>query len=945
VTNTATPSGGTDFNASSPTALARLLRERDQLFLLHEALADVERARTLDERLRILVQAIQRVGYGHVRTVEGYAMPAASNVVSLVSNSAFLDSGELVVPLRAVDGATVATLVLAEPTDAGPPTLARVRTVELFAQQVASIIENARLYDESQRERGRGEAISDIARAVGSSLNLTDVMQLSLRHAVALLRSQGATLSLLRDEQIVIVAGIGVGELLLGAPLPLHGSMTGRAIREQQAIIVNDTSDPECYTPTRIAANVERTLIAPLISSAGAIGVLAVLNRDSEFTRDDATVLQRLADQVAVAVSNARLYEEARDAAERYRRAVEDERRARDAVAQSEGRYRNLFESASDAIYTLDAHGSFTSMNEATSEMSGRTREELLGRSALTLLSSSDMAVVKEQFKATLTGLARRYECTFVRPDGSRRLASVTNTPIRRGTQIIGILGVARDVTLDRERAQALERSEARYTRLVESASDAIFTVGADGLMTAVNRSLERSSGKSRDALLGQPFVSLIDPRDQTASAQAIADCLAGSRRRVELRYPAPDGEVRLCQLTLTPLVEGTAIAGALGIVRDVTDEKRMTEQLMQQEKLAAVGQLVSGVAHELNNPLASVMAFAQLLLASPPGQQHDKRAIDAINQEAKRAAKIVSNLLTFARQHQPERTITDLNRVVEDTLELRRYALRIAQVEIETHLDPELPLTWADPFQLQQVVLNLVTNAEHALTGWERERKITVSSTFEDGQLGLYVCDTGPGISAENQSRIFNPFFTTKPVGEGTGLGLSISDGIIREHGGRIRVESRPGHGASFIIELPHVLPPGEEPPPPDDPAVAAAAPRRLLVVDDEPTIRNAIATFFRSLGHTVDMAGTGREAVTRAASTTYDALLLDLRLPDINGDEVLREIEMLRRAPERVIFITGDTQSESARRALDATGRPVVSKPFLLDELAAVVLAEAEA
>jgi two-component system NtrC family sensor kinase len=435
----------------------------------------------------------------------------------------------------------------------------------------------------------------------------------------------------------------------------------------------------------------------------------------------------------------------------------------------------------------------------------------------------------------------------------------------------------------------------------------------------------------------------LIDTRDQAAASQAIADALAGSRRRVELRYPAPDAELRLCSLTLTPLVEGTAIAGALGIVRDVTDEKRLTEQLMQQEKLAAVGQLVSGVAHELNNPLASVMAFAQLLLAAPSGAPHDKRAIDAINQEAKRAAKIVSNLLTFARQHQPERTITDLNRVVDDTLELRRYALRIAQIEIENNLDPSLPITWADPFQLQQVALNLITNAEHALSNWDGARKITLSTEREGDFIVLRVADSGPGIPAEHLSRIFNPFFTTKPVGEGTGLGLSISDGIVREHGGRIRAESRVGRGATFIVELPFTPPPTDDPPLAGESTPAKVSVKRLLVVDDEPTIRNAIATYFRSLGHVVDAVGTGREAVLRVTGTDYDGLMLDLRLPDISGADVLHELEVLGRAPERVVFITGDTQSESSRRALEVTGRPIVSKPFLLDQLAVVVLAEA--
>ena len=928
----------------SSAALARLLRERDQLLLLHEALAEVERARSPEERLRILVNAIGRVGYGRVDTVADYSMPPAASVVAWIGTSALLNSHELIVPVRAVDGTTVATLVLGEADDPGPPTLTRVRTVELFAQQVASIIENARLYDESQRERGRGEALSDIARAVSGSLRLADVMQLSLRHAVALLRTEGAALGLLRDDQITVVAGIGSFANIVGAPVPVHASVSGRAILERRAIICNDTSGPDAYGPTRIAANVERTLVAPLFASDGATGVLAVINRDAEFTADDATVLQRLADQVAVAVANAHLYEEVKAAADRYRQASEDERRARDAVAQSEARYRNLLETATDAIYTLDAQGSFTSANEATCLMSGRTHDQLLGRSPLPLVAPSEAAVVKEHFKSALAGSARRYACTFVRADGTRRLASVTNTPIRHGGRVIGILGVARDVTDDRERALALERSESRYSRLVESASDAIFTVDPAGLMTAVNRSLERASGRMRGDLLGTPFVALIDARDAAVAEQALRDTFNGQRRRVELGYPAPDGELRQCSLTLTPLTEGPLVTGALGVVRDVTDEKRLTAQLMQQEKLAAVGQLVSGVAHELNNPLASVMAFAQLLLAAPPGAPHDRRAIEAINQESKRAAKIVANLLTFARQHQPERAVTDLNRVIEDTVELRRYALRIAQVEVETKLDPQLPMTWADPFQLQQVVLNLLTNAEHALSGWGGERRVTLTTSQTGDGLIVGVADSGPGIAPEHLPRIFNPFFTTKPVGEGTGLGLSISDGIVREHGGRIRVASEPGCGAAFYIELPRTSLPAIVEPSSAEQPVAVAPKRRLLVVDDEPAIRHAIATYFRSLGHLVDVVGTGRDAVAHAVACRYDAVMLDLRLPDISGDDVLARMSELPTRPGRVVFVTGDTQSESARSALRASRCAVVSKPFLLDELAEIVLAEGD-
>ncbi len=920
--------------------VARLLRERNQLFLLHEALAEVERARSLEDRLAVLESAIKRIGYGRVETHDDFVMPSADQVARRISHSIVLASNDLLVPLRAVGGAALGTLVLGDPVDGAVPTADRVRTVELFAQQVASIIENARLYEESERQRGRGEAFSDIARAVSGSLRLDDVMTLGLGHAMALLHAQGATLSLVRDQQLTIVAGLGAGECLVGAPLPLDSSLSGRAIAERRPLICNDTNVPHVYSPTRIAANVERTLIAPLFASSGAIGALSVINRERPFSEDDAVVLERLADQVAVAVTNARLYEDAQAVAERYRQAVEDERRAREAVGQSEARYRNLFETATDAIYTLDPQGAFTSVNEATCELLGRDRADLLARSPLPFVSSGDTGMVKEQFKAALLGQARRYQCRFIRPDGVSRLASLTNSPIRHGSQVIGILGVARDITDERERDLALERSEIRYTQLVESASDAIFTADTSGLLTGVNRSLEEATGKSRDELIGLPVVSLIDPRDQGDAQDGLRAALAGEFPRGQLRYTNGDGEVRHCSLTVTPLTESGVVTGMLGIVRDVTDERRLTEQLVQQEKLAAVGELVSGVAHELNNPLASVMAFAQLLLAAPADSAPDREAIDAINQEAKRAAKIVSNLLTFARQHQPERTIADLNRVVQDTLELRRYALRTAQVEIDANLDPELPLTWADSFQLQQVVLNLLTNAEHALANWSGEKRIVVTTARRGEQLVVSVADSGPGVSPENLSRIFNPFFTTKPVGEGTGLGLSISDGIVREHGGRIRVDSQPGRGATFEIELPHAMPPASTPTGGDEAVAVVPGTKRLLIVDDEQAIRHAVSIFFRSLGHVVDVASSGAEGLTRARNATYDVMLLDLRLPDSTGDAILRELQKEGRAPGRVVFVTGDTQSAAARAVLEATGCEVVGKPFLFDELAAVVL-----
>jgi two-component system NtrC family sensor kinase len=342
------------------------------------------------------------------------------------------------------------------------------------------------------------------------------------------------------------------------------------------------------------------------------------------------------------------------------------------------------------------------------------------------------------------------------------------------------------------------------------------------------------------------------------------------------------------------------------------------------------------------------MMAFSELLLAQYDPQDEKRRVLENINVEANRAAKIVRNLLTFARRHQPERQTTDVNQVLLDTVELRRYALRVEQIDLVVSLDNSLPSTWADPFQLQQVFLSLLTNAEQALEHWTGPRQVRVESALEGGTILVRVADSGPGIEPERVAQIFNPFYTTKGVGKGTGLGLSIADGIIREHRGRIHVESAPGEGAAFSIELPVLEAPL---PVAGAPAAAAAAPpestrsRRVLVADDEGAVREALQIFLRSLGHHVDVASSGLEAIARLESRRYDAILLDLRMPDMAGGAVYDKL--LQTDPQhaaRIVFVTGDAFSDSARALIERSGRPYISKPFALEDVARVIYTAAD-
>jgi two-component system NtrC family sensor kinase len=359
---------------------------------------------------------------------------------------------------------------------------------------------------------------------------------------------------------------------------------------------------------------------------------------------------------------------------------------------------------------------------------------------------------------------------------------------------------------------------EERYRRVVETSSDAIVITDLDRRIAFANPAAIALFGHG-EALIGMPVSQMLPEEMRDAVRRHEDAAIDGEPQRYEGSIIRADGTRRIVAVTTAPLREVDRVTGIVASLRDVTEEQRLTEQLIQQEKLAAIGQLVSGVAHELNNPLAGVMAYAELLMASSAvaAEPETRQALETIRHEAMRASKIVSHLLTFARRQPSERVEVDLNSIVNDTLDLRRYAIRTAQIELEVILDPALPHTWADPFQLQQVLLNLVGNAEQALNEWSGTRRIVVRTRRVGEQVELSVADSGPGVRAEMRDRIFNPFFTTKPVGQGTGLGLSISDGIVRDHCGRIRVESQPGEGATFVVELPIVAAPaGTGAPPP---------------------------------------------------------------------------------------------------------------------------------
>jgi len=403
-------------------------------------------------------------------------------------------------------------------------------------------------------------------------------------------------------------------------------------------------------------------------------------------------------------------------------------------------------------------------------------------------------------------------------------------------------------------------------------------------------------------------------------------------------------------RLSLTLATQAAAAIENARLVHDLQQSlkelKETQAQLIQSAKLSAIGQLIAGVAHELNNPLTAVMGYTQLLQTTDGMDVAVQRDLTKIYVQAQRAAKIVQNLLTFARAHKAERQFVDVNEVLQQTLELRTYQLRVESVGLDTRLAPQVLGVMADPHQLQQVFLNLINNAQDAITEHKGSGTLIVSSSIVGECIQIQVSDDGPGLSPEAQAHIFEPFFTTKEVGKGTGLGLSICFGIVSQYNGRIWAENNESGGAAFVVELPRAssveMP--EAPRQQQEPEPANEG-RLILVVEDERDVALVVRRILAQDGHRVLLAEDGEAALryldeADARDRSFDLSIGDIKMPGLSGISLYGRIA--KRSPkllERVLFVTGDTMSPKTVEFLETVEAPYIPKPFTIAQLHAAV------
>ncbi len=477
----------------------------------------------------------------------------------------------------------------------------------------------------------------------------------------------------------------------------------------------------------------------------------------------------------------------------------------------------------------------------------------------------------------------------------------------------------------------------------------ALLSLDRDGRILRASGSAAGAFGLQPAQLEGKVLADVVAGSDRSEVEAAIVQARAGAQVEVEALTPAREGESRVLVMTLASLpgplsADGPAVSV---VVRDVTAERAFQTQVAQADRLAAVGSLVAGVAHELNNPLNAIATFATLVDRARVGDD-DRQALDTIVAEAKRAGRIVRNLLDFSRQRSHEHEPTSVAVVVDRTVSLRRYNLRTGKIQLDMDIAGDLPAVLADPQELQQVFLNLIVNAEQAVLERPERRIVVTGRAVRRDRIAVTVEDSGSGIPEDKWEAVFEPFYTTKPKGVGTGLGLSLSRGIVTELEGELRAgRSAALGGACFTVELPALAgvmaeaASGPRRVSVIRPAATGAAGLHVLVADDEAANRSAVARYLQRLGYRVTAVENGQDALSVLEQKLDVACILsDVHMPVMDGGALLQAIE--QRRPElakRIAFLSGDSTGDPGVTSLAERGCPILQKPFELSELKRLV------
>ena len=829
------------------------------------------------------------------------------------------------------------------------------------ARQVSGAISKARLFAEKTRKTEQMETLFKISKI----LSRPESIESKSKQVLETVRTQvGADSGVIRildpaTESLKLVAKDGLisGEWDSNLSLAEEG-IPQRIFNTGKSSLLTDYATDPGAKPISVEHGICSVYGIPLCGASGPVGLLTLAARSpGHFNPERRDFLESIADEMAVLFDSAILSENL--AATQKEIAVVDEI-AR--IMASTLDLRHVYQQFFDRLKTIvqfDLAGVVV-INEET----GMLDMEFLSDPDLSSFHIGDSSELSGSVVSDMIGGRQ----TVIINDISQRsgfraskqleldgFQSMIQTPLISDEKVIGAFALfsrqknsfgphERDITerlagqiAPSVRNAQMYQREAQLATALESIGEAVAFLDTKAVYRRVNRAFEELYGYTEDEVRGQPTTNLsIWDSSQAEKNREILEQGISSGWSGEVVRKTKSGENLDILLTVAPVKNSHGkVSGRVIISRDITERKKAETRLNETSRLASLGELAAGVAHEINNPLTSILLCSELLTGSdvPDRMLTD---LEVITSSAQRAAKVVQKLLLFARREESEPALSQMTSIVSRALELKRSDLKIKGINVHLGYSHDLPHSWIDEHQMTQVIVNILNNAEQAVASQGQGGNIGIKISMKGEQVLTAIEDDGPGIPADILQKIFEPFFTTKEVGEGTGLGLSIGFGIVKEHGGEMWAESVLNKGATFYIQIPTA----------EEQAAAVGSPgkeksefaeiRRLLIVDDEPEIRDMVSRGLRNEFRHIDVAASGMEAQEMVRSEDYDCILLDISMDGMDGMELYRQAAANdQQSAKKIILMTGDTVSPTVRSFLASVDNIVIPKPFSLEEV----------
>ncbi len=805
---------------------------------------------------------------------------------------------------------------------------ADIEVAKAAADQTGIAIRQARLYQKAEATSMREALANKLSVAIRASLSLADVLDTTTREL-----GQALSASLVRvrlydrtgDQSSVEHQYLAPGSESAGEHNNSYDDLLRQHfLKARTPLVITDSQEyqdgsPEFSTGVRARAaraGIRSQIDYPLTVNEEFRGVISIHQVGSlrRWTEDEVMLVESVAAQLATGIAQAELFE---------------------MVARAKKEWESTFDAMSDGIFIFDRAGRLIRANRAGAAMDNASAESLLGRKCCDILrtGTDGEACIVEQ---ALEHLGRIN--VEIAPQHLNRPVLVTVEPVLdERSQTVGAVCTARDLSELRKAEAVAREGQSLLKNVLESAREAIYALDHEGRYKWCNQAMLEMTGYQLEEIIGHHFSERTHEEDRQMRNDHFVAALSGEPQTYESRYLARDGSIRYAAVNSAPIIVDGQTTGVLGIAHDITEQKQERERAARADKLRALGQLASGVAHDFNNSLAAILGRAQLILRRVKDEELI-RSLGIIVTAAEDAAATVRRIQTFARKSvDAELEFLDIGSLLRDAIEITRTRweneARAAGLDVDVTLNAESDLfVRGNASELREVFVNLIVNAVDAMPGGG---KLTICSQLRGERLRLRFADTGIGMKEEVRERVFEPFYTTKGV-LGTGLGLAVSYGIIERHKGLITVESKPGKGTTFYIDLP-LVESGESAADEIRPEAHSSS-LSVLVVDDEPFVRETLADMLVDLDHKVVTADSGRDALAKVCSDDFDLVFTDLAMPEMDGWETAREIHK-HRPDLPIVLVTGyGATAQPPAGELDLVAG-IISKPFDFDQVTGTI------